>query len=480
MLKNLLKNKLLITFIALIAIAIILPMPLLFPATSNDAEAALASSEEFRNSALWLFDNTFVPVVVLAILLELFSLALRRRATIIKRTTTKKKTTLILAMIVLSTCATFAFPISTAQNQAQQTPLAKIVIIVILDGTRADVFWGTSHWITSHRDEGAWARRFICTYPTVTYPNIVSIVTGTWPQIHGCELSPRYVKERNYLILRDYRTPRAEDIFEVADNYGILTVTVMASYSIGSLIGDSNTTHLDGGDARSNMEKAIRFINEHKSEIEARGLLMCIHLIDSDEYLHDFSSDSKEYKSAIAMEANLVGMLINNITAKGWANDSVVIVTADHGGIGNAHFNRYPPLVDEVPFWVWGGPVLPGAVINGGRLIDIAPTVAFILGIRKPKESTGVVLYKLFKPDVLENLKGISSVESLVLEEYSNSLRGAYVDTVLYLCGFMVVMFLLSFTVRGAIIGMRIIRRLSRYASPTPHRKYRYKYGGVK
>ncbi|MEM0500207.1 MAG: hypothetical protein QXY59_04180, partial [Candidatus Korarchaeota archaeon] len=132
MLKNSLKNKLLIAFIASIAIATTLPMPFLFPATSSDAEAALASSEELRNIALWLFDNTFVPCVVLAILLGLLNLALRRRATIIKRTTTKKNATLILAMIVLSACATFACPISTVQNQAQQTPLAKIVIIVIL------------------------------------------------------------------------------------------------------------------------------------------------------------------------------------------------------------------------------------------------------------------------------------------------------------------------------------------------------------
>lgn len=467
---RILKNKLVILFIALTVIVIVLPLPLIFPATITDAEAALASSEELRNTSLWLFDNTFVPIVLLVVLITLFNLALKRRATVLKRTA-KSITILMVLLANVFIVSASSINLDIAENSTRQTPLANKVIVVIMDGVRADVFWSTEHWITLNKHEGAWAKRFVGTYPTVTHPNIVSIASGTWPQIHGCELGPRYVKERNYLILRDYREPRAEDILKVADNYGILTVTIMASATLGTLIGDSNTTRLDGGESNTNIEKALRFITERRSEIEARGLLMFIHLVDSDEALHTFSSDSKEYRSAIAMEANLVGKLISNITAKGWADDTVVIVTADHGGIGYAHFNRYPPLVDDVPFWIWGGPIQSGAIISGGRTVDIAPTVAFILGIRKPKESVGVVLYRLFKSSLLENLRGISDLKSVVLKEYSDILRRAYIDVVLYLYGFMVIMFVLFLSTWGAILGLKVIRRLVRYSMPTSRRR---------
>ncbi len=459
-LQKLLKDKLLILLIASIIIVLMLPAIFMFPSNAGSAEAALATSEEFRNSALWLFDNTLVPVLMLAALLMLFDLILRRRITVLKKRA-KTLTAIIILLMATPALLVNSMDMSSRGDPARQQPLANKVIIVTFDGARADVFWSMDHWITQHRDEGAWAKKFVATYPTVTYPNHISIVTGTWPQIHGCELGPGYFKERRHLILRNFMEPTAEDIFEIADDYGIITATFFAPRTLSSFIGDSNTTRLGGGEALPNIDQALEFITEHEEEIEENGLLMFIHLVDSDEAIHEFSTDSREYRSAITMEGNLIGRLISNIMAKGWANDTVIIVTADHGGIGYGHFNRFPTLVDEVPFWVWGGPIQPGAVISGGRLIDIAPTVAFILGIRKPKECVGVVLYRIFRQDVLENLRGISDVESLILREYSASLRRAYLDVVIYLLGFVIVIFILLLVARDLIVRGRIIRRLA-------------------
>jgi len=456
-LRSLWKNKLILLFVVSIIAVLILPLTFVFPSDVGSAEAALATSEEFRNSAIWLFDNTLVPVLFLVVLLLLMDLALKRRITVLKR----RASPLIIILMLMMSPLILAPNFVAQENYSQQPPMANKVIIITLDGTRADVFWSLDHWITQHKNEGAWAKRFICTYPTITYPNHISIVTGAWSQIHGCELGPGYVKERRHLLLRDFRKPVAEDIFEIADDYGIVTVTFFAPRTLSSLIGDENTTRLGGEEALPTMEEVLNFITEHAKEIEERGLLMFIHLVDSDEMIHEYSTESQQYRSAIAMEANLVGRLISNITAKGWANDTVIFVTADHGGIGYAHFNRFPPLVDEVPFWAWGGPIKLGAVLEGGRLIDIAPTVAFILGIRKPRSSIGVVLYRLFKEDVLESTRGITNINSIALKEYSASLWRAYWDVVIYLLGFVVVMFALFFVVRDLIARYKAVRRLS-------------------
>jgi len=459
MLKDISKGRIVLLFIISIVLILALPAVLVFPSSPEGAESALATSEELRNSSIWLFDNTLIPILMLTILLILYDLILTRRITVLKR---RAQALAIVVLVIVAPISTLvSYSMDPGDESTRERPLANKVIIITLDGTRADTFWSTDHWITQHRDEGAWARRFTGTYPTVTYPNHISIVTGTWPQIHGCELGPGYLKERRHLILRDFKEPTAEDIFEIADDYGIITATFFAPETLSGFIGDENTTRTGGGGSSYNMEQALEFITKHEDEIEERGLLMFIHLVDSDDAMHEFSTDSREYKTAIAMEANLVGRLINNITAKGWDNDTVIIVTADHGGMGYGHFNRFPPLVDDVPFWVWGGPIKPGAVIDGGRLIDIAPTVAFILGIRKPRECVGVVLYRLFRQDILSNLRGISDTKSLILKEYSSSLRKAYMDTVKHLIGFVIVIFMLLIVVRDLIAKRRVIRGVS-------------------
>lgn len=448
------KYKLLLFYLIITLIIIVAPLSLLSFSSIEAAEAALSGAEGLRNVSIWLFDNVFVPVMSLEVLLLLLILATRRRIVVLKRMNKKAAVSAVVVLMLIAS----GFSFISARSSERTKPVANKAIIITLDGTRYDVFWKADHWITQHRDEGAWAEKIIGTYPTVTYPNHISIFTGTWPQIHRCELGPNYAASRGYLFLRDLRRPVSEDIFSVANQYGMVTAAFLAPTLLASFL---KAQVVKGGlEAEPAMNQAINFLKQNKDDIESRGLVMFIHLVDSDETMHEASTDSLEYESAIVKEANLVGELINNIAALGWENDTIIFVTADHGGIGYGHFNRYPPLVDEVPLYVWGGPIRKGVKLNGGRLIDIAPTIAFALGIRRPRDSVGVVLYRIFSDNALA-VKGITSMDSVAVDEYKASIFRTYEDIVLYMWLAVTILFVLVITVRYLLLYRKELRKIS-------------------
>ncbi len=74
--------------------------------------------------------------------------------------------------------------------------------------------------------------------------------------------------------------------------------------------------------------------------------------------------------------------------------DTAVILMADHGqgrGIGaHGHLSEGERLV---PFAMWGSGVAEGRAISEPHsILDVAPTISYLLGVEPPKGSTGRVL----------------------------------------------------------------------------------------
>jgi len=94
----------------------------------------------------------------------------------------------------------------------------------------------------------------------------------------------------------------------------------------------------------------------------------------------------------------LLGELLDRIAASGVADDTLVVVTADHGdqfgeagkvGHGNSLHNR----VLHVPLALrWPGVVAPRSLDAPVELVDVMPTVLDLLGLSVPPEVDGVSL----------------------------------------------------------------------------------------
>jgi hypothetical protein len=77
-----------------------------------------------------------------------------------------------------------------------------------------------------------------------------------------------------------------------------------------------------------------------------------------------------------------------------WARDTV-IVTADHGHVAPGGHGGDETEVSFVPLVLAGNGIVPGAIADDARLVDIAPTVAALLGVPAPGHAEGHALVDL-------------------------------------------------------------------------------------
>ena len=107
------------------------------------------------------------------------------------------------------------------------------------------------------------------------------------------------------------------------------------------------------------------------------------------------------YDGAVAQTDEILGMLLDGLEERGRLNNTIVVITADHGetlGEGGLFFNHdsnlyeptiHIPLVIRVP----GGE--PGEVESPSRNIDLLPTLAALAGFEVPAEVDGENLVPL-------------------------------------------------------------------------------------
>ena len=428
-LKVILRNKRnkIILGLLVVSYSMLLVLPFLQTLRTNPfvMESNLSSLDALRSILLFVLDSILTLTLTVWVFGILGVIFLKRRLTVLKRMLGMS----VLFMTLLST--TLIAPIGAQENPERELPLVKKVFIITFDGTRADVFWEHATWIINHKNESTWAYRIVCEYPTVTYPNHESIATGAWPQIHGVEANSQWISTATSL-LRKFRQPRMDDIFDIADTYGIMTALFLAPPVLLGIMGNSHTYKKAVSDSNDSMTSAINYIKAHATEIDSKGFLAMIHLVDSDTTGHAFGSNSLQYAAQIKKQADLVGDLYSTIIDLGWENDSIIIVTADHGFYGFKHLNVWPPLVADIPLWMWGKPIRKNFQLGGGRLVDITPTVAFILGIPTPSGSIGVPLLRALDEDFVKSIRGDVNLSDLAIEKLSEGLFRTYLDILLW------------------------------------------------
>src|SRR5262249_1542295 len=142
--------------------------------------------------------------------------------------------------------------------------------------------------------------------------------------------------------------------------------------------------------ARIVAEDASRYIRANKPN------LCFIHLTDPDDAGHEHGWGSPEQKRAFAEVDAALGVILKAIEDADIVKESVLIITADHGGHGRKHGLNIPDDM-TIPWIVWGKGVKRGITINGPvTTCDTTPTTLWLLGVRLPDGLDGKVLFNAF------------------------------------------------------------------------------------
>lgn len=121
-----------------------------------------------------------------------------------------------------------------------------------------------------------------------------------------------------------------------------------------------------------------------------------IHFDEPDHVGHSIGHDTPEYYSTLEIVDQRVGKIINAVQEAGIADETVIILLADHGGIEKGHGGKTLQEV-QVPFIISGAGIKKNHKITDSTIVyDAASTIAKILGLKQPQAWRGVPVQDAF------------------------------------------------------------------------------------
>nr|WP_295931419.1 alkaline phosphatase family protein [uncultured Dyadobacter sp.] len=166
---------------------------------------------------------------------------------------------------------------------------------------------------------------------------------------------------------------------------------------------------------------ATDFIRYIKSKKPVLGF---VHFDHVDHAGHHGGHGSPEYYKSVAKTDSLIGQVLAGIKEAGMAENTLVILWADHGGLGYGHGGATPQEA-EIAGVFYGADVKKGYQIKQQvYTYDLASTIAFALGLKQPYAWIGRPVKPVFN--------GFEEPENLWLGEKSVAMPVVYPERKLY------------------------------------------------
>lgn len=276
-------------------------------------------------------------------------------------------------------------------------PKAKHLIYIGLDG------WGSYSMpkadmpnVQSLMEGGCYTLQKRAVNPSSSAPNWASMFMGAGPELHGYtqwgsktpELPSRVILKNNIFptIFQIYRDADANaEIGVIADWAGIKYLVDTLSVSHWAQGPDFNKypTRLT--------EMAETYIKERKPS------LFAVIYDNPDHVGHQSGHDTPDYYKELTELDRYIGRIIEATKQAGIYDDTIFIVTSDHGGVKKGHGALTLPEV-ETPFIIFGKNIKSmGEFSESMMQYDVASTMAYILGLRQPQVWIGRPMTQVFK-----------------------------------------------------------------------------------
>jgi len=227
---------------------------------------------------------------------------------------------------------------NSADAQAQH-----YVVLVSLDGFRYDYakLDGATHLLGIGK-QGVWAPKgMLPSYPSLTFPNHFSIVTGLYPEHHGLVANGFYDETKNarYAIrdltaVDDGTWYSGTPLWSLAESQGMRTASLFWVGSEAKIAGFRPTWYAqfdnktEGTDAvqQARIDDAVALLALPAAD---RPHFITIYYSEPDHEGHEFGPDAPETKAAALKMDGLVGKLKAALDKTGLPIDLVIV--SDHG-----------------------------------------------------------------------------------------------------------------------------------------------------
>ncbi|OAY27141.1 ectonucleotide pyrophosphatase/phosphodiesterase family member 3 [Manihot esculenta] len=292
-----------------------------------------------------------------------------------KHTTTIFISLLLITCIALSAASAFAFlffssassssspapPQTSSSLQTTSRPLTKlnhpVVILISSDGFRFGYQFKTPtpniHRLIANGTEAETG--LIPVFPTLTFPNHYSIVTGLYPAYHGI-INNHFVDPitGEVFTMRSHE-PKwwlGEPVWETVANQGLRAATY---FWPGSEVHKGSWNCPDGfcmfynGSVpfEERVDKILSYFDLPSAEIP---VFMTLYFEDPDHQGHQVGPDDPAITEAVAGIDKMIGRLINGLEKRGVFEDVHIIMVGDHGMVGTC--DKKLIFLDDLAPWI--------------------------------------------------------------------------------------------------------------------------------
>jgi predicted AlkP superfamily pyrophosphatase or phosphodiesterase len=217
--------------------------------------------------------------------------------------------------------------------------LKPTVILISFDGFRWNYFDKVSTPNLNRLSEtGVKAKRLIPSFPTKTFPNHYTIVTGLFPENHGIIANTMYDPKLNATFslgnrksVEDSRWWGGEPIWVTAEKQGQTSAILFWPGSETEIKG-IRPTYWQKYDQSLDYDKRVQqALDWLDLPVAQRPTLIALYFDAPDSQGHSYGPDSQEVKNAIRKVDTTIGILLQGLKQRGILNDINIIITSDHG-----------------------------------------------------------------------------------------------------------------------------------------------------
>jgi predicted AlkP superfamily pyrophosphatase or phosphodiesterase len=251
----------------------------------------------------------------------------------------------------------------------------KNVVLFLVDGMRPD---GLTQARTPVMDKlmqsGAYTLGARTVMPSMTLPCHMSLFHSVLPERHG--------------VTTNIYTPQVRPVpglFEVIHGAGLKAAAfyswdelrdISRPGSLHTVFHLKDSEDPDGPGDKTLVDFAATWLSQNKFDFAY------VYLGFTDNVGHKYGWMSEKYLQAISHADECIGRVLESLP-----KNTTILVTSDHGGHDQTHGTPSPedmtiPLIAQIEG-------LTGKLQDGISIMDIAPTIAKVMGLKAPKEWIG-------------------------------------------------------------------------------------------
>ena len=231
-----------------------------------------------------------------------------------------------------------ALALATALAQPRPLPADPILILISLDGWRWDyVDRVAAPNLKALAARGVRARELIPVFPTLTFPNHYTIVTGLYPAHHGIvsnEMADPDIADRfapSAATAKEARWWGGEPIWVTAIRQGRRAASMFWPGAEAAIGGVRPTYWRPFDDSFPNEKRVAQVLDWLRLPDDQRPSFISLYFSDTDHAGHEYGPLSPQLREAAARVDARVGDLVGGVQRTGFADRTTFVIVSDHG-----------------------------------------------------------------------------------------------------------------------------------------------------